>query len=56
MLAKEFVKQVKSKEISVVEHTKKFLKEAKSINKEYSYFNHIAEKQALQQAEAIEKT
>ncbi len=56
MLAKEFVKKIKSKEISVVEHTKKFLKESKSINKEYSYFNHIAEKKALQQAEAIEKT
>ena len=43
MLAKDFIKKVKDKEISVIKNTEKILKEAKNINKEYSYFNFISE-------------
>lgn len=50
-----FIKQIKSGEIDVVEHTHRVIEEAKKLNKEYNYFNTISEKQALQQAKSIEK-
>src|SRR3989338_2850226 len=56
MLAKDFIKKVKDKEISVIKNTEKILKEAKNINKEYSYFNFISEEYALKQAQEIEKS
>ncbi len=55
MNIKEFAKKVKSKEIDIVEHTYKVIKECKKINKEYNYFNIISEELALEQAEKLKK-
>jgi aspartyl-tRNA(Asn)/glutamyl-tRNA(Gln) amidotransferase subunit A len=55
MKVKDFVKEVKSGNIDVVEHTKKVLDEAKKINKEYNYFNVISDELALEQAKKIKK-
>src|SRR3989344_8707227 len=51
----EYLKKVKSKEISVIETISKILDEAKKLNKDYNYFNTISDQQALAQAKAIEK-
>jgi len=50
-----YLKEVKSKNISVMETISNILKEAKKLNKEYNYFNVITEDLALSQAEKIEK-
>ena len=55
MQVAEYLKRVKSKEISVIETISKMLDEAKKLNKEYNYFNTISDQQALAQAKAIEK-
>lgn len=55
MNAREFVKQVQKKEIDVVEHTHKVIEEVKRINKEYNYFNVIADELAIEQAEQVKK-
>ena len=55
MQIKEYLKKVKSKEISVIETISKILDEAKKLNKDYNYFNTISDQQALAQAKAIEK-
>ena len=47
MIASDFVAQIRNGSIDIVEHTKKILEEIKKINKEYSYFNIICEKEAL---------
>ncbi|MBI2499091.1 Asp-tRNA(Asn)/Glu-tRNA(Gln) amidotransferase subunit GatA [Candidatus Woesearchaeota archaeon] len=50
-----FIKQVQKKEINIVEHTHKVLKEIKKINKEYNYFINITEDLALNSAEKVKK-
>jgi aspartyl-tRNA(Asn)/glutamyl-tRNA(Gln) amidotransferase subunit A len=51
----EFVKQVKNKEIDIVEHTKQVLAKCKKINDEYHYFNEISSELALSQAQNLKK-
>ena len=51
----DFIKEVKSGNIDVVEHTNKILDEAKKINKDYHYFNVISEELALEQSNEIKK-
>ena len=46
MKVSEYLKKIKSKEISAVETIKGILEEAKKINKEYNYFNIISEELA----------
>ncbi len=53
MKIQEFIKQVQNKEIDIVKHTERVLKETKKINKEYKCFNTISEDLALEQAKAI---
>ncbi len=55
MKVSEFIKEVKSGNIDVIEHTHKILDEAKKINKEYHYFNIICEDLALKQAKEVKK-
>tara|TARA_Y100000310_G_scaffold345160_1_gene462269 strand:+ start:8638 stop:10026 length:1389 start_codon:yes stop_codon:yes gene_type:complete len=55
MKVKDFIKDVKNKNINVVENTKKILDEAQKINKEYNYFNNITKDLALEQAKEIDK-
>ena len=50
----EFVKQVKTEKISVVEHTEQILEEIKEHNPELHHFNLVAEESALKQAKEIE--
>ena len=50
----EFVKQVKTEKISVVEYTEQILEEIKEHNPELNHFNLVAEELALKQAEEIE--
>jgi len=50
-----FILDVRSGNISVVEYTQKILKEAKEKNLSYSHFNVIAKQEALQQAEQLDK-
>ena len=54
MNVEEYVRSVRNGEISVKENIKNILKEAKSLNKEYNYFNVISD-EALKKAEDIEK-
>ncbi len=51
----QYLKDVKSKKVSVVKTVKGILDEIHDINKEYHYFNTISEDLAIKQAEAIEK-
>lgn len=51
----EFIKQVKNKEIDIVEHTKKVIDKCKKINDEYHYFNEISDELAIKQAENLKK-
>ncbi|MBI5398146.1 Asp-tRNA(Asn)/Glu-tRNA(Gln) amidotransferase subunit GatA [Candidatus Woesearchaeota archaeon] len=51
----EFVKAVHDGQIDVVEHTHRVLEECKIVNKEYCYFNVIAEESAIAQAKLIAK-
>lgn len=51
----EHINQVKKKEIDIVDYTKRALKEAKKINKEYNYFNTISEELALECAKKVAK-
>tara|TARA_Y100000310_G_scaffold342623_1_gene446628 strand:+ start:6306 stop:7739 length:1434 start_codon:yes stop_codon:yes gene_type:complete len=51
---KEFVKEVKMGNISVLEHTEQILEEINSRNPEYNHFNLIAKEYALQQAKEVE--
>lgn len=51
----EYVKEVKGGSLSVQEHTAKVLEKIKKQNKEYHYFNTIAEKEALAQADELDK-
>jgi len=55
MIASDFIKKIKNKEIDVVEHTHKVIEECKKINKEYYYLNIISEELAIKQAEAVKK-
>ncbi|MFO8015476.1 MAG: amidase family protein [Candidatus Woesearchaeota archaeon] len=55
MLAKDFVRKVKDREIDVLDHTQKVLEEAKKLNKEYNYYNTISEDLAIAQAEKLKK-
>ncbi len=52
---RDFIKQVKNKEIDIVEHTHKVIDEVKKIDKEYHYFNVISEDLVLQQAKELKK-
>lgn len=52
----QFVDQVKSKDIDIVEHTYRILEKTKQLNDEYHHFNTICEDLAIQQAEAIAKS
>ncbi|HLC98690.1 MAG TPA: amidase family protein [Candidatus Nanoarchaeia archaeon] len=52
-MIKEFTEKIKSREIDVVQHTRKVLNEIKTLNKEYNYFNTISEELALEQAEKL---
>ena len=51
----KFVRQAKAGEIDVVEHTHKFLEEIKKIDKDYHFFNVIAEEKAVAQAKEVAK-
>lgn len=51
----EFVRQVKSKEIDIVEHTHRVIEECRKINKEYNYFNIISDELALEQAKELKQ-
>jgi aspartyl-tRNA(Asn)/glutamyl-tRNA(Gln) amidotransferase subunit A len=51
----QFINQVKTQEIDIVDHTHKVIDECKKINKEYHYFNVISEDFAIEQAEGIKK-
>ena len=51
----EFHEQVTSGNLSILEHTAKILEEAKKANKEFHHFNLMAEKEAMQRAEQLEK-
>ena len=55
MNVKDFIKEVKSGNIDIIEHTQKILEEAKKINKDYNYFNVISEELALQQANKLKE-
>ena len=48
MQCAEFIKKIKNEEIDIVEHTHKLLSECRKINEEYSYFNVISEKLAIE--------
>jgi len=50
-----YVKQVHSGEIDIVEQIAKVIEEIKKINKEYNYFNIISEESALEQAKELAK-
>lgn len=52
-MLKEHIKKVKSGEIKLSEYIIEVLDKCNSINKEYSYFNTICEKEALKQAKEI---
>ena len=52
----QFVDQVKSKDIDIVEHTYRILEQTKQLNHEYNHFNTICDDLAIAQAEAIAKT
>ena len=54
-MTQDFIKQVKNKEIDIVEHIHKVIEEVKKINKEYHYFNVISEELALEQATELKK-
>lgn len=55
MRAKEYVDNVKSGKISAVKTVKSILSEIKKINKDYNYFNNVAENLALELAEKADK-
>lgn len=55
MIITNFVKQVRTGEIDLVEHTHRVIDEIKKINKEYNYFNVICEKEALERAKVVKK-
>ncbi len=52
--AREFVKEVKKGNISVLEHTEKALKEIRKLNKQYNFFNTISADLAIEQAKDLE--
>lgn len=54
-MIKEHIKRVKSGKIKLNEYIKKVLDKCKSVNKEFSYFNVICKKEALEQAKDTEK-
>jgi aspartyl-tRNA(Asn)/glutamyl-tRNA(Gln) amidotransferase subunit A len=53
MNATQFIKDVQSGSIDIVEYTNKVIDACKNINKEYNYLNTISEELALQQAKAL---
>ncbi len=55
MSINEFIQKIKTREIDIVEHTKKVIEECRKINNEYGYFNVISEELALKQAGDIRK-
>jgi len=50
----EVIELIRKGNLSVEEHTHKVLEEAKTVNKEYHYFNVIAEEQALVRAKELD--
>jgi len=54
-MLKDFIKKVKSGEIKLHKHIKKVIDKCKLIDKEFSYFNLICEKEAIEQAKEIER-
>jgi len=55
MNVKEYLQEVKSGRIDVVRYVENILEEAKKINVGYSYFNFIAEENAVKHAEEVRK-
>ena len=55
MRIKDFISNVKNKEIDVVEHSIKSINSAKKINSEYNYFDTISEEFAISEAEKTAK-
>lgn len=51
----EFRQQVRNGSVSIVEHTHRILEEAKKQNKKFRHFCLISEKEAIEQAEQLEK-
>jgi len=54
-MLKEHIRKVKSGEIKLSKYVREALDKCKSINKEFSYFNTISEKEALEQVKKVEK-
>ena len=54
-MIKDFINQVKNKEIDIVEHTHKVISKIKKENKEYHHFNTISEDLAISLAEKVKK-
>ena len=55
MKAADFIRQVQSNDVDIMEHTYKIIEKIKKINHEYNYFNTISEDLAISQAEYIKK-
>ena len=54
-MIEDHIKQVKKKEVDIVEYVKSALKDAKKIDKEFNYFNTICEDFAIETAKKVAK-